>query len=144
MSKGETYYFCSPGVPSHSSCSVHGESPDRLNHPSPPLSVRRPGRAGSLRERRSGRRRLEASAVFFWPKLRPDSSASFGAKNKNIWSEALAARAHLLFVITCAPGPVYILLSVSTGVFIRNSVPSTPNNPPRPSPDLDMESNKAC
>ena len=49
------------------------------------------------------------------------------SKNKNIWSVRLTARAHLLFVITYAPGPVYILLSVSTGVFIRKFVPYAPS-----------------
>lgn len=89
-----------------------------------------------LRERQTGRRCLEASGVFFWRWPRPDF-VSFGAENKNTWRARLAATAHHLFVIACAAVPVYILQSVSTGVFIRKSVPSAPP------PDLDSEINKA-
>lgn len=49
------------------------------------------------------------------------------SENKNICSLRPTARAHLLFVITCAQGPVYILSSVSTGVFVRKCVPFAPS-----------------
>lgn len=75
----------------------------------------------------------EWTTVFgsFWSVFLAGASARLlgvlQSKNKNIWSVRLTARAHLLFVITCAPGPVYILLSVSTGVFIRKFVPYAPS-----------------
>ncbi len=75
----------------------------------------------------------EWMAVFgsFWSVFLAEAPARLlgvlQSKNKNIWSVRLTARAHLLFVITYAPGPVYILLSVSTGVFIRKFVPYAPS-----------------
>lgn len=75
----------------------------------------------------------ETETVFgsFWSVFLAEAPARLLAvlqsKNKNIWSVWLTARAHLLFVITYAQGPVYILLSVSTGMFIRKFVPYAPS-----------------
>lgn len=116
---------------SHPILSAGGESSNtgssRLARTTERLPVCVKARTGRLlRERQTGRRCLEASGVFFWRELRPDF-VSFGAENKNIWSAQLTASAHHLFVITCAAVPVYILQSVSTGLFIRKSVPSAPS-----------------
>ncbi len=123
----------SPGhrVPSYSFCSVQGESLDPSNHSTPEKKTFLwvcEGQDKSALERET-----EWATVFrsFWSVFLADSPARLlgvlQRKNKNIWSVRLTARAHLLFVITYAPGPVYILLSVSTGVFIRKFVPYAPS-----------------
>lgn len=85
---GNLLFLTSPRVPSHSSCSVPGESSDRLNHPRKKTKQKTSSECVKarpswlLRERQSGQRCLEASAVFFWLKLQPDSSVSFRVKTK--------------------------------------------------------------
>lgn len=137
--------FISPGamVPSHSSCSVHSESSDPLNHPSllekknPSTEYVKARTSRLLRERQSGWRCLEASGVFFWLKLQPDSSVSFRVKTKTfgVYGSQLEHISYLLSLM---------LQARFTFSWVCPLACSSGNLSPTPPPDLDSESNKAC
>ena len=138
----KTSVLLGPGVPSYSSCSVPSESSDPLNHPGPqnkPLSSEcvKAGTRRLLRERQSGRRCLEASGVFFWLKLQPDSLVSFRVKTKTfgVYGSQLVHISYLLSLMLQARFTFSRVCPLAC---------SSGNLSPTPPPDLDLESNKAC
>lgn len=90
-----------------------------------------------LRERYSGQRCLEASGVFFWLKLQPDSSVSLRVKTKTfgVYCSQLEHISYLLSLM---------LQARFTFSWVCPLACSSGNLSPTPPPDLDLESNKAC
>lgn len=142
-----------PGSPSHSSCSVHGESSDQLNHPQPPWKKLNflwvcEGQAEPVHEGGTERTTAFGSSrsvsflgffvffLVFWPTLQPDSSVSFRAKTQkhSEWTAHSESTSLICYHLCSRPG-----LHSPECVHWRVH----PEICPLP-PDLDMESNKAC
>lgn len=89
------------------------------------------------RERQRRRRCLEASGVFFWLQLQPDSSVSFKVKTKT-----LGVHASQLQHISCLLS--LVLQARFTFSWVCRLACSSGNLSPTPPPDLDLRSNKTC
>lgn len=134
-----------PRVLSYSSCSVPSESSDPLNHPGPQKKKKKTlfsecvkaKTSWLLSERQSGRQCLEASGVFSWLNLQPDSSVSFRVKTKTfgVYRSQLVQISYLLSLM---------LQARFTFSWVCPLACSSGNLSPTPPPDLDLESNKAC